>query len=51
MLRKGVDVVTVANYLGNSPDVVYRHYSHVLNRGKKEAAVLMNGLIVGNDDV
>lgn len=37
MLMNGVDVVTVAAYLGNSPDVIFRHYGHAMDRGKREA--------------
>lgn len=45
LLNKGMDVVTVADYVGDDPLTIQQHYAHLINRGKIEAANVMNQLL------
>ena len=40
MLDKGIDVATVASYVGNSPATIYKHYRQVRPEQKRRAVAL-----------
>ncbi len=45
LLRQGLDIVTVAYYVGDDPYTIEKHYAHLIISGKKEAADIMSGLL------
>lgn len=45
LLYSGVDIVTVANYVGDKPETISQHYAHIVNKGKINAANVMCGVL------
>jgi integrase len=43
LLMLGVDIPTVAELLGTSPDMLYRHYGHLLDAHLRSAAEKLTG--------
>lgn len=45
LLHSGVDVVSVAAYVGDDPATITAHYAHIINEGTRRAANTMSGLV------
>lgn len=45
LLHSGMDVVSVAAYVGDDPATITTHYAHIINEGTRRAAATMSDLV------
>ncbi len=47
MLADGMDIITVADYLGDTSNTIATRYAHIINQARLRACVSMNDLVFG----